>query len=302
MVKSNITKPYDLRTVNNVITKLNEKKNPSTIEKELLISRRTIGWIENKILNNEDFGPKIVDRSLFRNPNSKITESYIEELKKSVIEKPDFTAKQRAQHLFGKTGILISGSQVSVHLKSIHATKKDYSIIFTESTSEINQFRKKTFLKLHDPKSAVNRKSSDYIPLLLCGATDESGFDNDKTTKKGYGFIKKIKPIKNLFTNKNSGRSYRDNDTRIHKKAIKHSKYRLNIIATVYLDYQNPIPYFEINEETTTGSIYAKYVSDRVLPEHIKFDITIGILLIRLINQILKEVMLQLKKYIYKKK
>jgi len=93
-----------------------------------------------------------------------------------------------------------------------------------------------------------------------------------KPLKKVMDSLKKLNQSK-IYLRTKTLVGHIDNDTRIHKKAIKHSKYRLNIIATVYLDYQNPIPYFEINEETTTGSIYAKYISDRVLPEHINFDI-----------------------------
>jgi hypothetical protein len=46
----------------------------------------------------------------------------------------------------------------------------------------------------------------------------------------------------------------------------------LNIIASC-LDFDNPIPFFEISEKYTNGSIFAMYVRNRTLPDHILYDI-----------------------------
>jgi hypothetical protein len=84
---------------------------------------------------------------------------------------------------------------------------------------------------------------------------------------KNYPPIKKNKQ-KNFYS-----RSYKNNNSRIKQITPKHSSFKLNLIATIALDIQNPVPYFEINEESTNGSIFANYIGKRTLPDHIRYDI-----------------------------
>ena len=265
--------PIDIKTRNKIAYKINENKTDKVIAEELLVSRRTVSRFREKIKNNESLEAKYVDTSSFHNSNAKIDENFIKELEKSVIEKPELTNKKRSIYLEEKTDIKLSPNQIRLNIKSLNVTKKKYSTTYFESKSSINQSRKFFFLKDHDPKSTNKDKEHKYIPLLLTCSTDESGWDNSKNITKGYGFIRKIPPIKNSQKRICSGRSYRDNSSRIYKTNLKHSKFKLNVIATICLDYKKPVPYFEINEENTNGSIYADYISNRTLPSHIKYDI-----------------------------
>ena len=265
--------PIDINTRNKIAFKLNQGKSISVIAQDLLVSRRSIGRIKDKIEKNQSLLPKHVDRTYYKNSNSKIDKNYIIELEKSIKEKPELTNTKRSIYLEDKTTIKISANQIRLHMVSMGVTKKKFSTQYYESKSPINQSRKKTFLAIHDSKSTKNKKDDQHIPLLLTCSTDESGWENDVNVKKGYGFIRKIPPIKKLDNRKTSGRSYRDNSSRLYKINLKHSKFKLNLIATICLDFENPVPYFEINEENTTGSIYANYISHRTLPSHVKYDI-----------------------------
>jgi len=268
-----MTSIIDRNTRDKIAIKIKQGKTNAQIAEELIVSRRSAGRFRDKVDNNETLEPKHVDKSSFNNPNAKIDENYIFELKKSVDEKSELTLEKRSLYLEEKTNIKISQVQLRTHLKRLNATKKNYTTTYFESKSPVNQTRKKLFLKEHDPKYGINRKDNQYIPLLLTCSTDESGWENDRNVTKGYGFIRKIPPIKNSTTKKTSGRSYRDNSSRIYKTNLKHSKFKLNVIATICLDFETPVPYFEINEVNTTGSIYANYISNRTLPDHVKYDI-----------------------------
>ena len=68
-------------------------------------------------------------------------------------------------------------------------------------------------------------------------------------------------------------RSYRNDSSRIYQKNLKHPTKQINLIATICLDWDDPVPYWELNEEYTDGSIYVHFVSDRTLSRHIKWDI-----------------------------
>jgi hypothetical protein len=89
--------------------------------------------------------------------------------------------------------------------------------------------------------------------------------------KRGVGLIRQEEPQRGM--RKDSGRSYRNNRTRISHNILKHANGQLNVIATCCLDFDNPIPYFEISEKYTNGSIFAKYVQNRNVPNHIRYDI-----------------------------
>ena len=47
----------------------------------------------------------------------------------------------------------------------------------------------------------------------------------------------------------------------------------MHLIATIFLDPTNPVPGWHISKDYTDGSKFAKFVMDRELPNHIKFDI-----------------------------
>jgi hypothetical protein len=75
------------------------------------------------------------------------------------------------------------------NLKTIKATKKHFTTIYSESETKINQNRKKIFLQQHDPKSM---KGKDYIPLILSCSTDEFGWKSDLRRKQGWELYIKI--------------------------------------------------------------------------------------------------------------
>jgi len=144
---------------------------------------------------------------------------------------------------------------------------KKNSIVYSESLKDVNIIRKKIFLQTHDPKSH-NKK--EYIPLLLCASTDESGFKSDISREYGFGFIHKFSSNKKI-TSLNGDTKY--NNTRIHKIMPKHHQFKLNLILTIALDFHKPIQYFEIHDESSTGKVYLEYIENRELLDKIKFDI-----------------------------
>ena len=105
----------------------------------------------------------------------------------------------------------------------------------------------------------------------MCSSTDESGWNNDTAKKRGIGLVRQnllVKGIKSV-----AGRSYRSNASRIYQDTQKHPAAQVNLIATICLDWNTPVSHFEISERYTDGSIFAKFVSNRPLPDHVLFDI-----------------------------
>jgi transposase len=71
----------------------------------------------------------------------------------------------------------------------------------------------------------------------------------------------------------NSGKSYRNNRSRVYGKTKKHSEFTLHVIATIALDKKHPVQAFSISEDYTNGSVFEQFVSTRNLANHIEYDI-----------------------------
>jgi hypothetical protein len=137
--------------------------------------------------------------------------------------------------------------------------------------TQLNQERRDTFVTTHDPKSAP-QKNMEYRSLLLCSSTDESSFDDQSMREYGWTIISKNR-VHQSNSIKNAGKSYRDNRSKSYGESLKHSKFKIHVIATICLDPTNFIPAFKINTCYTDGSVFGEFVENRNLPEHILYDI-----------------------------
>jgi hypothetical protein len=71
----------------------------------------------------------------------------------------------------------------------------------------------------------------------------------------------------------NSGKIYRNNQSRAYEKTKNHSKFTLHVIEVIALDKKHPVQSFSISEDYTNGLVFEQFVSTRNLANHIEYDI-----------------------------
>jgi len=272
-MKNKITVPISKDLRERIVYNYEKHMPLKQIEDEFGVSKSSIYNFVNMKKKKLSLNPKIVNRKGYLNPHAKVTKSYLEKIKKIATENNHLNQKQLSKKMEEKTGIKVSPSDICKIEKNLNLTKKKYSTTYSESNSDVNQFRKTKYLKEHDPRSTKKMKGYSYRSLLLSCATDESGWDNNIVKTYGIGMIHKNPPIKIKQEKLDSGRSYRNNETRIYKTKLKHPKFKLNVIASICLDLKKPVPYYQINDEYTNGSVFGDFVENRNLPDHIKYDI-----------------------------
>jgi transposase len=135
--------PLDTRTKLSIVEALNDKKSQRQIAKELHVSKSSVQRIQTKVEHKEDIKIKIPNRRCNNNPNSKVTQNYIDLILKSITEFQEYILKQRSKYLNSKTNIKISELQLLQLLKKHKITKKNFSTKYYESITPINQNRKK---------------------------------------------------------------------------------------------------------------------------------------------------------------
>lgn len=75
---------------------------------------------------------------------------------------------------------------------------------------------------------------------------------------------------------KTAGGSYTDRSSVIHLVKVKNPSKKLNLIATICLDPDNPVPGFYFSEAYVDGVIFSHYIDKLRFPRLVKYDMIDG--------------------------
>jgi len=239
-----ITIPIDFRIKKKIIELRNEGVTYNLITKMTGVSTSSIQRIMKKNSIGLSQSPIKSNRSLFKNPNSKVTEKFLEKVENEMCSNSYATVKEIYDKLYNYDNVKISYKQFLEHVHKFNFTRKNITYFYDSSFSKVNLKRRRDFGKKHDPKDTINHKF-DYHSFLLSSSTDEYGFDNLGCRKKGWSkvknqgkkkILKKNQTSKTLKITRNGGSSYKNNSSRIVGKILKHSNFNVNLIASICLD------------------------------------------------------------------
>ena len=130
------------------------------------------------------YNVKIPNKFSFNNSNAKITQDYLKKLDLIIAKNPTFTISEINKQITEETKIKFTNSGLGKVLKRNGFTKKNVTFFYDSSFTEINVKRTENFKKSHDSKISRNY-ILHYHSFLLSSSTDESGFDNLGSRKKG---------------------------------------------------------------------------------------------------------------------
>lgn len=195
------------------------------------------------------------DRTGSNNSRGKVTEEYLTALRVLVAEKCDLFDDELVDELHEQTGIRITSSHMVKIRKKIGISRKLKSIHYPERTLPENIKLAKQFRENHC-------RINSPISLQHCSSTDECGFKSDIQRRYGKSQIKITREYKKDRPpiRKSSGGSYYKSESKVYGVAQKHAAWKINLIATICLDPDNPVPGFEFSDEYVNGVIFSHYV------------------------------------------
>ena len=174
------------RIVLNILLDKESKIKKSTITKWTGMSIRTQERIlKNYSQHNNVSSPK-ASRKGYKNPNSKITEGFQDELLKSVEKYPSLGDRERSYYLSNKLNQKITPRMVSYWRSKGRITRKIAKVLFTERYTKEHLQQKHDFLKTMHPYTGKQT-------FLESMSTDESGFYLNATRKYAYSKVSYVR-------------------------------------------------------------------------------------------------------------
>lgn len=265
MVHSTAPLSDDLRE--RVIEKYKQRIKGNIIANELCISESSV----SRIISNYNKGIKShikPDRALWKNPNAKITENYVNELESLIEDENDLFDDELADRLRLKTGITLKVPSVCALRKKLGITVKLKSWYYHNRFDDKNVKQEKEFKELHHYKTGTRK-------LNECMSTDEGGF---KSTIQRVRAKSKIRRVPRGGQNKSirrklGGGSYKDNDSKARGKIQKHATFKINLILSISLHKDYPVVHYEFSDTNFNSVKFSDFVLNRGNLPNLKFDL-----------------------------
>lgn len=160
------TSPIQTRFRQLSIDLKNENKSRYDIEKETGISRRSQKRFEDLLNKNGNLDVKKPDKTMWRNPNSKITEEYVEKVQTLIEENNDWKDIEYIDEMERLTDIKIPPSSFSRLMKKLKITRKNKTMLYEDAFTPVNLKRRLLFEEEHNPHSKKNPQQN-IPPYLL---------------------------------------------------------------------------------------------------------------------------------------
>lgn len=220
--------------------------------------------LKNYSQHNNVSSPK-ASRKGYKNPNSKITEGFQDELLKSVEKYPSLGDRERSYYLSNKLNQKITPRMVSYWRSKGRITRKIAKVLFTERYTKEHLQQKHDFLKTMHPYTGKQT-------FLESMSTDESGFYLNATRKYAYSKVSYVRG--KIFRNKKlAGSSYTNESSRAYIMMPKRKMGKINLMLSISLNPDFPVVDYSIKKEYWNKNMFTTYINNRSVPYDQNYDL-----------------------------
>jgi hypothetical protein len=258
------TKPYNLRVREKVVKLRSHGVKASTIKKKTGVSARSQRRYAARIRHQESLEAKTPNKKGAPGPHSKVTEAIKKDITEERGKKRERSDRERQADIEQRFGERLSIPTISRIRKRARVTKKK------SSTREAEQRKKHVWEKKRKRRKSHHPKTGN-ISIEACAATDEGGLWSNERKKWVYSRVRQRR-VKHRNV-RLSGRSYRDNRSRVSLWKRRHPSFTVHLALTVCLNEDKPVAGFHISDEYFDSRNFLSYVKKRKMPPGVTHDL-----------------------------